>query len=89
MTLAKKEIKNAINFAFSSAVPIGYTSIYGELPKIESNKGTDWDIPFVPSERPWETIFSGSSHVLPPLTKLCSTFLASLLEKRPPIADES
>ncbi|OAY64962.1 WD repeat-containing protein 75 [Ananas comosus] len=71
------------------AVPIGYTSIYGELPKIESNKGTDWDIPFVPSERPWETIFSGSSHVLPPLTKLCSTFLASLLEKRPPIADES
>nr|CAD1841477.1 unnamed protein product [Ananas comosus var. bracteatus] len=71
------------------AVPIGYTSIYGELPKIESNKGTDWDIPFVPSERPWETIFSGSSQVLPPLTKLCSTFLASLLEKRPPIADES
>lgn len=36
----------------------------------------------MPSERPWETIFSGPSHSLPPLTKLCSAFLESLLEKR-------
>ncbi|KAF4391179.1 hypothetical protein G4B88_016489 [Cannabis sativa] len=38
--------------------------------------------PHRPSERPWETIFSGSSHDLPPLTKLCSPFLESLLERR-------
>ncbi|KAF4396010.1 hypothetical protein G4B88_020647 [Cannabis sativa] len=38
--------------------------------------------PSRPSERPWETIFSGSSHDLPPLTKLCSPFLESLLERR-------
>jgi hypothetical protein len=67
-------------FCFFPA-PIGYTSIYGELPKLESVKVVS-DIPFIPSDRPWETIFSGSSHVLPPLTKLCSTFLSSLLEKR-------
>ncbi|TVU49134.1 hypothetical protein EJB05_00428 [Eragrostis curvula] len=63
------------------SAPIGYASIYGELPKLEPTKGVS-DIPFVPSDRPWETIFTGSSHVLPPLTKLCSTFLSSLLEKR-------
>ncbi|KAL6622616.1 hypothetical protein ACP70R_032495 [Stipagrostis hirtigluma subsp. patula] len=66
--------------------PIGYASIYGDLPKLESAKEVS-DIPFIPSDRPWETIFNGSSHVLPPLTKLCSTFLSSLLEKRP-VANE-
>ncbi|WVZ91196.1 hypothetical protein U9M48_037400 [Paspalum notatum var. saurae] len=66
--------------------PIGYASIYGELPKVESKKEVT-DVPFIPSDRPWETIFSGSSHVLPPLTKLCSAFLSSLLEKRP-VANE-
>jgi len=66
--------------------PIGYASIYGELPKLESKKEVS-DVPFIPSDRPWETIFSGSSHVLPPLTKLCSAFLSSLLEKRP-VANE-
>lgn len=60
---------------------IGYASIYGELQKLESKKEVS-DVPFIPSDRPWETIFSGSSHVLPPLTKLCSAFLSSLLEKR-------
>nr|CAB3462586.1 unnamed protein product [Digitaria exilis] len=64
------------------SAPIGYASIYGELPKLESKKEVS-DVPFIPSDRPWETIFSGSSHVLPPLTKLCSAFLSSLLEKRP------
>jgi NET1-associated nuclear protein 1 (U3 small nucleolar RNA-associated protein 17) len=68
------------------AARIGYASIYGELPKLELKKEVS-DIPFIPSERPWETIFTGSSHVLPPLTKLCSAFLASLLEKRP-VSDE-
>ncbi|CAD6267019.1 unnamed protein product [Miscanthus lutarioriparius] len=62
--------------------PIGYASIYGDLQKLEPKKEVS-DVPFVPSDRPWETIFSGSSHVLPPLTKLCSAFLSSLLEKRP------
>ncbi|XP_066358798.1 LOW QUALITY PROTEIN: uncharacterized protein [Miscanthus floridulus] len=62
--------------------PIGYASIYGDLKKLESKKEVS-DVPFIPSDRPWETIFSGSSHVLPPLTKLCSAFLSSLLEKRP------
>ncbi|KAJ1266298.1 hypothetical protein BS78_08G140500 [Paspalum vaginatum] len=66
--------------------PIGYASIYGDLPKLESKKEVT-DVPFIPSDRPWETIFSGSSHVLPPLTKLCSAFLSSLLEKRP-VANE-
>lgn len=68
-----------------TVAPFGYTSIYGELPKSDdSMQEKIQEIPFVPSERPWETIFGGGpSHVLPPLTKLCSVFLASLLEKRP------
>ncbi|KAF9604761.1 hypothetical protein IFM89_010263 [Coptis chinensis] len=65
----------------------GYTSIYGELPQFHIEKEQTQSVPFVPSERPWETIFSGSSHVLPPLTKLCSVFLESLLEKLPTIQD--
>ncbi|EES16340.1 hypothetical protein BDA96_08G180000 [Sorghum bicolor] len=64
------------------SAPIGYASIYGDLQKLESKKEVS-DVPFIPSDRPWETIFSGSSHVLPPLTKLCSAFLSSLLENRP------
>ncbi|KAG8049218.1 hypothetical protein GUJ93_ZPchr0009g2095 [Zizania palustris] len=74
------------NVQTEEPAPIGYTSIYGELPKLASKKEVP-EIPFTPSERPWETIFSGSSHVLPPLTKLCSAFLSSLLEKRP-VANE-
>lgn len=62
----------------------GYASIYGELPNISgTEKNQTPRIPFVPSERPWESIFSGSSHVRLPLTKLCSVFLESLLERRP------
>lgn len=66
----------------------GYASIYGELPEFDSRK-TNQNLlaPSGPSERPWETIFSGSSHNLPPLTKLCSAFLESLLEKRTPIVE--
>ncbi|KAJ4833117.1 hypothetical protein Tsubulata_006219 [Turnera subulata] len=60
----------------------GYASIYGELPKFDLNREEISLAPSVPSERPWETIFSGPSHNLPPLTKLCSAFLESLLEKR-------
>ncbi|KAH9606925.1 hypothetical protein KSS87_009320 [Heliosperma pusillum] len=58
----------------------GYASIFGELPQFELK--TTSHAPIIPSERPWETIFSGPSHALPPLTKLCSDFLESLLEKR-------
>ncbi|KAG9451107.1 hypothetical protein H6P81_011072 [Aristolochia fimbriata] len=61
----------------------GYTSVYGELPKFNAKTDLASSLTFVPSDKPWETIFSGPSHVLPPLSKLCSTFLASLLEKIP------
>ncbi|XP_065873775.1 uncharacterized protein [Euphorbia lathyris] len=57
----------------------GYASMYGDLPVIELKK---CETPWVASERLWESIFSGSSHNLPPLTKLCSAFLESLMEKR-------
>ncbi|KAM6552742.1 hypothetical protein CsatB_013504 [Cannabis sativa] len=65
---------------------LGYASVYGELPEFELKSKDDelWEAtaPSRPSERPWESIFSGSSHDLPPLTKLCSPFLESLLERR-------
>ncbi|KAM6552734.1 hypothetical protein CsatB_013496 [Cannabis sativa] len=65
---------------------LGYASMYGELPEFELKSKDDelWEAtaPSRPSERPWESIFSGSSHDLPPLTKLCSPFLESLLERR-------
>lgn len=61
----------------------GYASIYGDLSNLNPKQDQVPEITFAPSERPWETIFNGSSHVLPPLTKLCSTFLASLIEKKP------
>ncbi|KAL6999014.1 hypothetical protein U1Q18_000180 [Sarracenia purpurea var. burkii] len=56
--------------------------LYGELPEFDLKRNQIQPVPFVPSERPWETIFSGPSHSLPPLTKLCSSFLESLLQKR-------
>ncbi|KAF4352969.1 hypothetical protein F8388_008390 [Cannabis sativa] len=61
---------------------LGYASVYGELPEFELKSKDDelWEAT-APS-RPWESIFSGSSHDLPPLTKLCSPFLESLLERR-------
>ncbi|PON79543.1 WD repeat containing protein [Trema orientale] len=65
----------------------GYASIYGELPEFELKRNQNLLAPSGPSERPWETIFSGSSHNLPPLTKLCSAFLESLLEKRTAIVE--
>ncbi|PNS93503.1 hypothetical protein POPTR_018G091100v4 [Populus trichocarpa] len=65
----------------------GYESIYGELPQFDpKRKQASW-VPSAPLERPWETIFSGSSHNLPPLTKLCSAFLESLFEKRTAIVE--
>nr|GEY25605.1 hypothetical protein [Tanacetum cinerariifolium] len=60
----------------------GYASIYGELPEFKLKAIEASADPVTPLERPWETIFSGPSHSLPPLTKLCSAFLESLLEKR-------
>ncbi|XP_068641627.1 uncharacterized protein [Aristolochia californica] len=61
----------------------GYGSIYGELPKFSTKADLTSSPIFVPRDKPWETIFSGSSHVLPPLSKLCFALLESLLEKRP------
>ncbi|CAJ1941827.1 unnamed protein product [Sphenostylis stenocarpa] len=70
------------DLTFEETVQSGYTSIYGELPKFDLKRNMASSISSAASERPWETIFSGSSHSLPPLTKLCSEFLESLLEKR-------
>ncbi|PSR85460.1 WD repeat-containing protein [Actinidia chinensis var. chinensis] len=67
---------------FQETGQFGYSSIYVELPEFDLKKNQTLPITFTPSERPWETIFSGPSHTLPPLTKLCSSFLESLLEKR-------
>ncbi|KAK9117080.1 hypothetical protein Sjap_016027 [Stephania japonica] len=61
----------------------GYLSIYGDLPH-HGSKMEKTSLPvFVPSDKPWETIFSGSTHALPPLKKLCAAFLESFLEKIP------
>ncbi|CAN4102517.1 unnamed protein product [Withania somnifera] len=59
----------------------GYASIYGDLPEFSLERKQAPSITSVPSERYWETLFSGPSHSLPPLAKLCSTFLVSLLQK--------
>ncbi|PRQ37349.1 putative transcription factor WD40-like family [Rosa chinensis] len=60
----------------------GYASIYGELPQFEMKRDQTLLAPYAPSQRPWETIFSGSSHNLLPLPKLCLEFMESLLERR-------
>ncbi|KAK2971977.1 hypothetical protein RJ640_004997 [Escallonia rubra] len=65
----------------------GYASIYGELPEYKLMEDETPKAPLVPSGRPWETIFSGSSHNLPPLPKLCSVFLESLLERRTTVVE--
>ncbi|KAE9609864.1 putative transcription factor WD40-like family [Lupinus albus] len=65
----------------------GYASIYGELPKFDLKRNKVISVLSAASERPWETIFKGESHMLPPLTKLCSEFLESLLEKRTAIVE--
>ncbi|ESW26740.1 hypothetical protein PHAVU_003G144100 [Phaseolus vulgaris] len=70
------------DLVFEETGQSGYTSIYGKLPRFDLKRNMASSISFAASERPWESIFSGSSHSLPPLTKLCSEFLESLLEKR-------
>ncbi|KAG6407349.1 hypothetical protein SASPL_130338 [Salvia splendens] len=59
----------------------GYASVYGELPEF-SLKADQTAFPSMPSGKTWKGIFSGPSHALPPLPKLCSDFLESLLERR-------
>ncbi|CAL0330343.1 unnamed protein product [Lupinus luteus] len=68
--------------ALEETEQFGYTSIFGELPKFDIKSNKSISVLSAASERPWETIFRGESHMLPPLTKLCSEFLESLLEKR-------
>jgi NET1-associated nuclear protein 1 (U3 small nucleolar RNA-associated protein 17) len=41
----------------------GYTSIYGELPKFDLKRNKTSSVYSAESNRPWETIFCGSSHV--------------------------
>ncbi|XP_031500790.1 uncharacterized protein LOC116264611 [Nymphaea colorata] len=60
----------------------GYESIYGKLPPVDSEKPRLDSVPFMPSDKPWERLFDGPSHILPPLPKLCPKFLASLLQRR-------
>ncbi|XP_078428741.1 transducin/WD40 repeat-like superfamily protein isoform X2 [Wolffia australiana] len=67
----------------------GYASIYGELPEFKHGEKIMPMISSIPSDSPWESIFNGPSHALPPLTKLCSTFLASLLQKNTDRDDRS
>lgn len=68
--------------------PSGYETMFGKIPDQERNVDK-------PSEnmanlngictgtsQPWNTIFSGPSHVLPSLSRLGPAFLESLLEKR-------
>ena len=75
-------------FPFLLAGKFGYASIYGALPEFDAKRNQTELAPLLPSEKPWETIFCGSSHNLPPITKLCSAFLESLLEKRTPVISD-
>lgn len=68
--------------AVDETAQFGYASIYGELPQFEMKRDQTMLAPYAPSQRPWETIFSGSSHNLLPLPKLCLEFMESLLERR-------
>ncbi|CAL9223541.1 unnamed protein product [Arabidopsis halleri] len=68
----------------------GYTSLYGQLPDYDKKRMEDVDslaTPFISSERPWETIFSGSTLNFPPLQKLCAEFFESLMEKRTAVVE--
>ncbi|CAN6454456.1 unnamed protein product [Victoria cruziana] len=60
----------------------GYESIYGKLGPGDNEKSRLASVPFMPSDKPWEIVFDGPSHVLPPLPKLCPTFLGLLLQRR-------
>ncbi|XP_057983859.1 uncharacterized protein LOC131168447 [Malania oleifera] len=78
ITMTRRENLSAVQ----ETGEFGYASIYGALPEFDKKRSQAPTVPRVPAERPWETLFSGSSHNLPPLPKLCSAFLESLLEKR-------
>lgn len=84
VSYAGKYFYKLIWFIISITGQFGYASLYGELPEFELKRNENENIwlPSISSEKPWETIFSGSSHNLPPLTKLCGAFLEALLEKR-------
>lgn len=84
----RRIVRHQSILGFEETGNFGYSSVYGELPEFNPKIGqTPSSQTFAPSERPWETIFSGSSHALPPLTKLCSAFLESLLEKRTTVVE--
>ncbi|KAI3785891.1 hypothetical protein L1987_45017 [Smallanthus sonchifolius] len=72
--MQERKVRHTDNVPMSASGPevtgqIGYASIYGKLPefKLEAIEARAENA--TPSERPWETIFSGPSHSLPPLTK--------------------
>ncbi|CAH2051285.1 unnamed protein product [Thlaspi arvense] len=68
----------------------GYTSLYGQLPDYDKKRMENVESSatlYASSERPWETIFSGSTLNFPPLQKLCTQFYESLMEKITAIAE--
>lgn len=75
------DITSKLCVIFFLAERIGYASIYGELAEFNVEKDQT-RIPYIPYEKNWETLFSGPSHKLAPLTKLCLDFLESSLERR-------
>uniref|UniRef100_A0A7N0VM13 WD repeat-containing protein 75 second beta-propeller domain-containing protein n=1 Tax=Kalanchoe fedtschenkoi TaxID=63787 RepID=A0A7N0VM13_KALFE len=83
-TLSLQPFNRSFNSGLKeTAGQFGYNSIYGELPEFNPMKTDEAaPAPSIPTGKPWETIFSGSSHNLPSLVKLCPVYLESFLEKR-------
>ncbi|CAI9088050.1 OLC1v1022281C2 [Oldenlandia corymbosa var. corymbosa] len=75
---------NRVDFEESTRGRYGYTSVYGSLPEFKLEAADQTMAIGGSDSRSWEKILDGPSHSLPPLTKLCSAFLESLLERRTP-----
>uniref|UniRef100_A0A0D6QW70 WD repeat-containing protein 75 second beta-propeller domain-containing protein n=1 Tax=Araucaria cunninghamii TaxID=56994 RepID=A0A0D6QW70_ARACU len=65
----------------------GYRTMFGNIPAQElnidkSSHMANQNVIRAPTSHPWDSIFSGPSHVLPPLARVGAAFLESMLEKR-------
>lgn len=66
----------------------GYKNMFGNLPAQEVNIGkstyhtANQNVIHAATNHPWESVFNTPSHVLPPLTRVGTAFLESLLQKR-------
>ena len=62
--------------------------MFGNLPAQEVNIGkstyhtANQNVIHAATNHPWESVFNTPSHVLPPLTRVGTAFLESLLQKR-------